>query len=55
MSMGAIKPELPLLPRVQDRMTFLYLEMCELSRSDSNPRVCGGDPDDDFDDLLKPL
>lgn len=28
MSMGAIKPELPLLPRVQDRMTFLYLEMC---------------------------
>ena len=35
MSMGAIKPELPLLPRVQDRMTFLYLEMCELSRSDS--------------------
>lgn len=30
-----LRPDLPVLPRVQDRMTFLYLEMCEVSRTDS--------------------
>ena len=35
MSMGAIKPDIQVLPRIQDRLTFLYLEMCELSRTDS--------------------
>lgn len=32
---GAPKPELTLLPRIQDRMTFLYLEHCQINREDS--------------------
>lgn len=32
---GMIRPEIPLLPQIQDRMTFLYLEHCQLSREDS--------------------
>ena len=28
------KPELQLLPRIQDRMTFLYLEHCKINRED---------------------
>ena len=36
MSTGTLKPEIQVLPRVQDRMTFVYLEMCEISREDSS-------------------
>lgn len=32
---GIIRPELYALPRIQDRMTFLYLEHCQLNREDS--------------------
>lgn len=32
---GAKKPELPELPQVKNRMSFLYLEKCEISRQDS--------------------
>lgn len=32
---GIIRPELQALPRIQDRMTFLYLEHCQLNREDS--------------------
>lgn len=32
---GMFRPELQLLPQVSDRMTFLYLERCKLSREDS--------------------
>jgi len=32
---GMVRPELQALPQVQDRMTFLYLERCQLSRQDS--------------------
>lgn len=32
---GMIRPELQDLPQVRDRMTFLYLERCQLSRQDS--------------------
>ncbi len=32
---GMMKPALQNLPRIQDRMTFLYLEHCQLSREDS--------------------
>lgn len=32
---GIIRPELQTLPRIQDRMTFLYLEHCQLNREDS--------------------
>lgn len=31
---GIIRPELQTLPRIQDRMTFLYLEHCQISRED---------------------
>lgn len=31
---GIKKPEISALPRVEDRMTFLYLERCKVSRSD---------------------
>lgn len=31
---GIKKPEVQALPRVEDRMTFLYLERCKISRSD---------------------
>ena len=32
---GMIRPELQALPRIQDRMTFLYLEHCQLNREES--------------------
>lgn len=32
---GMIKAELPTLPRIGDRMTFLYLEKCKINRRDS--------------------
>lgn len=32
---GMARPELTLLPQIQDRMTFLYLERCQLNRDDS--------------------
>lgn len=32
---GIIHPDLQALPRIQDRMTFLYLEHCQLNREDS--------------------
>ena len=32
---GMIRPDLQALPQVRDRMTFLYLEQCTLSRQDS--------------------
>lgn len=32
---GAPRAELQLLPRIQDRMTFLYLEHCQINREDS--------------------
>ena len=32
---GMIRPELQALPRIGDRMTFLYLEHCVLNRQDS--------------------
>ena len=34
-SSGMVRPELQALPRLQDRMTFLYLEHCQLNREDS--------------------
>ena len=32
---GMIRPELQELPQVQDRMTFIYLERCQINRQDS--------------------
>lgn len=32
---GAKKPEITELPRITDRMTFIYLEHCEISRENS--------------------
>lgn len=32
---GIIRPELQALPQIRDRMTFLYLEHCQLNREDS--------------------
>ena len=32
---GMIRPELQELPKTEDRMTFLYLERCQLNREDS--------------------
>ncbi len=32
---GMIRPELQALPQIRDRLTFLYLEHCQLSRDDS--------------------
>lgn len=32
---GMERPDLQALPRIQDRMTFLYLEHCQLNREDS--------------------
>lgn len=32
---GIIRPELQALPQIRDRMTFIYLERCTLSRQDS--------------------
>ena len=32
---GMIRPELQALPQIRDRMTFLYLEHCQLNRDDS--------------------
>ena len=34
-SSGMVRPDLQALPRVQDRMTFIYLEHCQLNREDS--------------------
>lgn len=34
-SMGMINPDLQTLPKIADRMTFLYLEHCKLNREDS--------------------
>lgn len=36
---GAQKPAIVEMPRVKDRMTFIYLEKCSLSREDSALRV----------------
>lgn len=36
---GMIKPELELLPQIKDRMTFIYLERCRISRHDSAIKV----------------
>ena len=36
---GMIKPELELLPQIKDRMTFIYLERCRISRNDSAIKV----------------
>lgn len=49
---GMEKPILSELPAISDRMTFLYLEHCRISREDGAvtvrdsaiPRTCGGDP-----------
>ena len=55
---GIERPDLQALPQIGDRMTFLYLEHCQLNREDgailirddrgsrtlSFPRVGGGDP-----------
>ena len=32
---GMIRPELQALPQIRDRMTFLYLEQCQINRQDS--------------------
>lgn len=32
---GMIKPDLQALPQIRDRMTFLYLERCQINRDDS--------------------
>ena len=32
---GMIKPDIQMLPKVSDRMTFLYLEHCRINRQDS--------------------
>lgn len=32
---GMVRPDLQALPRVRDRMTFIYLEHCQISREDS--------------------
>ncbi|MGN1084123.1 MAG: type I-E CRISPR-associated endonuclease Cas1e, partial [Lachnospiraceae bacterium] len=32
---GMIRPDLQALPQIRDRMTFLYLEQCQISRQDS--------------------
>lgn len=32
---GMIKPDLQALPQIRDRMTFLYMEHCQISRQDS--------------------
>ena len=37
---GMIRPEIQALPRVKDRITFLYLEHCVLSRENSSITVC---------------
>ena len=55
---GIERPDLQALPQIGDRMTFLYLEHCQLNREDGAilirddrgsrtlpfPRVGGGDP-----------
>lgn len=32
---GMLKPDLQALPQLRDRMTFLYLELCQINRQDS--------------------
>ncbi len=32
---GMLKPDLQALPQIRDRMTFLYLERCQINRQDS--------------------
>lgn len=32
---GMIRPDLQALPQIRDRMTFLYLEHCQINRDDS--------------------
>ena len=44
---GMIRPDLQALPRVRDRMTFLYLELaqaCGQMLDGTFPRIRGGDP-----------
>ena len=44
---GMIRPDLQALPRVKDRMTFLYLELaqaCGQMLDGTFPRIRGGDP-----------
>lgn len=36
---GMIKPEIVELPRIEDRMTFIYLEHCTINREDSAIKV----------------
>ena len=33
--LGMERPDLQSLPQISDRMTFLYLEHCQLNREDS--------------------
>ena len=37
---GMIRPDLQALPQIGNRMTFLYLEHCQLNREDSAITVC---------------
>ena len=32
---GIVRPDITALPQIQDRMTFLYLEHCQINRNDS--------------------
>ena len=36
---GMEKTEIVQLPRIQDRMTFIYLERCKINREDSAIKV----------------
>ena len=36
---GVEKPEIQALPRIQDRLTFIYLERCRISRDNSSITV----------------
>ncbi len=38
---GMLKPDLQALPQIRDRMTFLYLERCQINRQDSAITVIG--------------
>ncbi|MBQ6518755.1 MAG: CRISPR-associated endonuclease Cas1 [Anaerolineaceae bacterium] len=34
-SIGMIRPEIQMLPRIKDRMTFIYVEHCQINRENS--------------------
>ena len=40
---GMLKPDLQALPQIRDRMTFLYLERCQINRQDSAITVIAED------------